>query len=55
MRSSSTPRLFHALREEKRFRVQHDFESLLISALEVAERDAHVLVRRIVLHWASVR
>src|SRR6184192_3144474 len=28
----------------KRFQVQHDFESLLISALAVAERDAHVLV-----------
>src|SRR6266436_10059664 len=26
------------------FQVQHDFESLLISALAVAERDAHVLV-----------
>jgi 23S rRNA (cytosine1962-C5)-methyltransferase len=28
----------------KMFQVQHDFESLLISALAVAERDAHVLV-----------
>jgi 23S rRNA (cytosine1962-C5)-methyltransferase len=28
----------------KAFQVQHDFVSLLISALEVAERDAHVLV-----------
>src|SRR6266513_5535720 len=28
----------------KRFQVQHDFESLLSSALAVAERDAHVLV-----------
>jgi 23S rRNA (cytosine1962-C5)-methyltransferase len=28
----------------KTFQVQHDFENLLISALAVAERDAHVLV-----------
>ena len=28
----------------KMFQVEHDFESLLISALAVAERDAHVLV-----------
>jgi 23S rRNA (cytosine1962-C5)-methyltransferase len=28
----------------KTFQVQHDFVSLLISALEVAERDAHILV-----------
>ena len=44
MRSFSIRRLFRVLREEKAFQVQHDFENLLISALELAERDGHVLV-----------
>ena len=38
------PPTFSRSPEGKMFQVQHDFESLLISALAVAERDAHVLV-----------
>src|SRR5215831_16732231 len=38
------PPTFSRSPEGKTFQVQHDFESLLISALAVAERDAHVLV-----------
>jgi len=38
------PPTFSRSPEGKTFRVQYDFENLLISALAVAERDAHVLV-----------
>lgn len=38
------PPTFSRSPEGKTFQVQHDFESLLISALAVAKRDAHVLV-----------
>jgi 23S rRNA (cytosine1962-C5)-methyltransferase len=38
------PPTFSRSPEGRTFQVQHDFESLLISALAVAERDAHVLV-----------
>lgn len=38
------PPTFSRSPEGKTFQVQHDFESLLIAALAVAERDAHVLV-----------
>jgi 23S rRNA (cytosine1962-C5)-methyltransferase len=38
------PPTFSRSPEGKTFQVQHDFENLLISALAVAERDAHVLV-----------
>ena len=38
------PPTFSRSPEGKTFQVQHDFEKLLISALAVAERDAHVLV-----------
>ena len=38
------PPTFSRSLERKTFQVQHDFESLLISALAVAECDAHVLV-----------
>jgi len=38
------PPTFSRSPEGKTFQVQHDFESLLISALAVAECDAHVLV-----------
>jgi len=38
------PPTFSRSLEGKTFQVQHDFESLLISALAVAECDAHVLV-----------
>ena len=38
------PPTFSRSPEGKRFQVQHDFERLLVSALAVAERDAHVLV-----------
>jgi 23S rRNA (cytosine1962-C5)-methyltransferase len=38
------PPTFSRSPEGKMFQVQHDFESLLINALAVAERDAHVLV-----------
>ena len=38
------PPTFSRSPEGKTFQVQHDFEHLLISALAVAERDAHVLV-----------
>ena len=38
------PPTFSRSPEGKMFQVQHDFESLLTSALAVAERDAHVLV-----------
>ncbi|MGE5214891.1 MAG: class I SAM-dependent methyltransferase [Nitrospirota bacterium] len=38
------PPTFSRSPEGKTFQVQHDFERLLISALAVAERDAHVLV-----------
>lgn len=38
------PPTFSRSREGKTFQVQDDFENLLISALAVAERDAHVLV-----------
>jgi len=38
------PPTFSRSPEGKMFQVQHDFESLLISAIAVAERDAHVLV-----------
>ena len=38
------PPTFSRSPEGKMFQVQHDFESLLISALAVAERDAQVLV-----------
>jgi 23S rRNA (cytosine1962-C5)-methyltransferase len=38
------PPTFSRSPEGKMFQVQHDFKSLLISALAVAERDAHVLV-----------
>jgi len=38
------PPTFSRSPEGKTFQVQHDFENLLIGALEVAERDAHVLV-----------
>ena len=38
------PPTFSRSPEGKAFQVQHDFEGLLISALAVAERDAHVLV-----------
>ena len=38
------PPTFSRSPEGKTFQVQHDFENLLINALAVAERDAHVLV-----------
>ena len=38
------PPTFSRSPEGKTFQVQHDFEGLLMSALAVAERDAHVLV-----------
>ena len=38
------PPTFSRSPQGKTFQVQHDFESLLINALAVAERDAHVLV-----------
>ena len=38
------PPTFSRSSEGKTFRVQHDFEALLISALAVAERDAHVMI-----------
>ena len=38
------PPTFSRSPKGKTFQVQHDFENLLISALAVAERDAHVLV-----------
>jgi 23S rRNA (cytosine1962-C5)-methyltransferase len=38
------PPTFSRSSEGKTFQVQHDFERLLMSALAVAERDAHVLV-----------
>jgi 23S rRNA (cytosine1962-C5)-methyltransferase len=38
------PPTFSRSPKGKTFQVQHDFETLLISALAVAERDAHVLV-----------
>lgn len=38
------PPTFSRSPEGKTFQVEHDFESLLISALAVAKRDAHVLV-----------
>src|SRR4029453_18972124 len=38
------PPTFSRSPEGKTFQVQHDFERLLMSALAVAERDAHVLV-----------
>ena len=38
------PPTFSRSPEGKTFQVQHDFEKLLIGALAVAERDAHVLV-----------
>jgi len=38
------PPTFSRSPEGKTFQVQHDFESLLISALAVAEGDAHVLI-----------
>ena len=38
------PPTFSRSPEGKTFQVQHDFENLLISALAVAERDAHVLI-----------
>jgi 23S rRNA (cytosine1962-C5)-methyltransferase len=38
------PPTFSRSPQGKTFQVQHDFENLLISALAVAERDAHVLV-----------
>jgi len=38
------PPTFSRSPEGRTFQVQHDFEKLLISALAVAERDAHVLV-----------
>ena len=38
------PPTFSRSPKGKTFQVQHDFESLLVNALAVAERDAHVLV-----------
>ena len=38
------PPTFSRSPEGKTFQVEHDFESLLISALAVAKRDAHILV-----------
>jgi 23S rRNA (cytosine1962-C5)-methyltransferase len=38
------PPTFSRSPKGKTFQIQHDFENLLISALAVAERDAHVLV-----------
>jgi 23S rRNA (cytosine1962-C5)-methyltransferase len=38
------PPTFSRSPQGKTFQVQHDFEDLLISALAVAERDAHVLI-----------